>query len=232
MVKKPSSKKTAAKKGGKAAGRKPAGSETSASRASAESRGAGIAEQIIDAAFAEAVARGWRDLSLAEIAEAAGLPLSQVYTVFSSKQAILDGIAARIDAAMLAEGGEDLDLPARDRLFDTVMRRFDALQPYREALGIILQDQLCDPLTACCSLQRLRRSMSATLEAAGLSAGGCRGVLRVKGLSAIYASTLRVWLRDDSEDMAKTMAHLDRQLSRVDSLIGRLKSYRRGRAAA
>jgi hypothetical protein len=32
--------------------------------------------------------------------------------------------------------------------------------------------------------------------------------------------------------MAKTMAHLDKQLTRVDSLIGRLKSARPRRAAA
>jgi ubiquinone biosynthesis protein COQ9 len=56
--------------------------------------------------------------------------------------------------------------------------------------------------------------------------------LRLKGLSAIYLSAIRVWLRDDSEDMAKTMAHLDKQLARVDNLVGRLKSYRPRRAAA
>jgi len=217
MVKKPSAKKSARKK---AAGSKSAGA------------GAGLAEKIIDTAFALALERGWRDLSLAEIAEAAGEPLSKVYPVFSSKLAILKGFADRVDAEMLAEEGEGLDSPARDRLFDMLMRRFDVLQPHREALGVILQGQLQDPLAACCGLGRLARSMAATLEAAGFSTTGCRGVLRIKGLSAIYLSTLRVWLRDDSEDMAKTMAHLDKQLTRVDSLIGRLKSARPRRAAA
>src|SRR3546814_17327248 len=68
--------------------------------------------------------------------------------------------------------------------------------------------------------------MALTLEAAGFSTTGCRGVLRRKGLAAIYLATMRVWLRDDSEDMAKTMAYLDRQLARVDSLLGRLKRVR------
>jgi AcrR family transcriptional regulator len=207
--------------------KKPAKKKAAGKKAPADLR-----EAVIDAAFALAVERGWRDLSLAEIAEAAGLPLSRVYPVFPSKQAILDGFSRRVDAAMLAEEGEGLDTPARDRLFDVVMRRFDALQPHREALGIVLQDQLRDPLAACCGLGRLGRSMAATLEAAGFSTTGCRGVLRVKGLSAIYLSTLRVWLRDDSEDMAKTMAHLDQQLARADALIGRLGSARPRRAAA
>jgi AcrR family transcriptional regulator len=204
-------------------------------KASARKSAAGTADprrHVIDTAFGLALERGWRDLSLAEIAEAAGLPLSRLYAVFPSKQAILDGFADQVDAAMLGEGGEPLDTtPARDRLFDMVMRRLDALQPHKEALAVILQDQLRDPLAACCGLGRLARSMAVTLEAAGFSTTGCRGVLRLKGLSAIYLSTLRVWLRDDSDDMARTMAHLDKQLSRVDALIGRLKSARPRRAA-
>lgn len=216
MVKKPSKRKASARKS-----------------AAGEAAAADLPRHIIDIAFALVLERGWRDLSLAEIAEAADLPLSRLHGVFPSKQAILNGFADRVDAAMLGEGVEPIETtPARDRLFDMVMRRLDALQPYKDALAVILQDQLRDPLAACCGLGRLRRSMAVTLEAAGFSTTGCRGVLRRKGLTAIYLSTLRVWLRDDSEDMAKTMAHLDKQLSRVDAFIGRLNSARPGRAAA
>lgn len=221
MVKKATAKKASGKK---AAGKKASAKTGTAKKAAATA----LPERIIETAFALAQEHGWRDLSLAEIAEAAGLPLSEVYPVFSSKQAILNGFSRQVDAAMLAEGGADMELPARDRLFDMIMRRFDALQPHKEALGVILQQQLGDPVGACCGLGRLRRSMAATLEGAGFSTTGCRGMLRVKGLSAVYLSTLRVWLRDDSEDMAKTMAHLDQQLSRIDSLVGRLNSYRPG----
>jgi len=212
--------------------KKPAAKKTAAKKSATKAQSVDVTQQIIDTAFELAVERGWRDLSLAEIAEAAGLPLSAVYPVFPSKQSILEGFASRVDAEMLAEPVEGLESPARDRLFDMLMRRFDALQPYKEALGVISQDQLRDPLATCCGLGRLGRSMAATLEAAGFSTTGCRGVLRIKGLSAIYLATLRVWLRDDSEDMAKTMAQLDKQLARVDSFIGRLASYRPGRAAA
>ncbi|MGF1629951.1 MAG: TetR family transcriptional regulator [Kiloniellaceae bacterium] len=220
MVKKPSARK----RSGKASAKKTSAKDSG--------RAADTPQHIIDAAFALVLERGWRDLSLAEIAAAAGLPLSRVYPLFPSKQAILDGFSDRVDAEMMAEDVEDLDTPARDRLFDMLMRRFDALQPYREALGIILQDQLRDPLAVCGGLGRLAKSMAVTLEAAGFATTGCRGVLRLKGLSAIYLSAIRVWLRDDSDDMARTMAHLDKQLSRVDSLIGRLKNARPRRAAA
>jgi AcrR family transcriptional regulator len=220
MVKKSTTKKAAT-----------AGRKAGAKKAAGPKRG-DISSQVIAAALGLAEQHAWRDLSLAEIAEAAGLPLSQVYPLFPSKQAILEAFADGIDAAMVAEPGERLDSPARDRLFDVVMRRFDALAPYKAALAAILQSQACDPLALCCGLSRLGRSMAATLEAAGFSTSGCRGMLRVKGLAAVYLSTLRVWLRDDSEDMARTMAHLDKQLARVDGLVGRLSGFRSRRAAA
>jgi AcrR family transcriptional regulator len=180
-----------------------------------------IPDHVIDTAMRLAAERGWRDLALAEIADAAKLPLSKVYPVFPSKAAMLSAFARRIDAAVLAaeepgarEGG------AQDRLFDALMRRFDALKPYREALANIVFDQAGDPLAALCGLCRLERSMACMLEAALLSADGLRGALRIKALGCAYLATLRVFLRDDSPDMAATMAALDRNLRRLDRLAG------------
>ena len=193
---------------------------------------ADLPKHIIETAFALAAEQGWRDLSLAQIAEAAKVPLSTLYPLFPSKRAIVEGFADHVDAAvMAADDLEGSDAPARDRLFDVLMRRFEAMQPQREAIGAILQDQIRDPLSICCGLGRLKRSMSAMLEAAGFSTSGLRGALRIEGLSAIYLSTLRVWLRDDSDDMAKTMASLDKQLRRADSLCSRLADGRLRRAA-
>ncbi len=184
---------------------------------------ADIPDHVIDTALRLGGEGRWRDLSLAEIAEAAGLPVAKVHAVFPSKQAILNAFARRVDAAVLAESGADqLEDSARDRLFDVLMRRFDALDPHKEAVGHILLDQACDPPAAVCSLLQLRRSMALMLEAAGLSSTGLRGIARIKGLSLVYLLTLRNWLRDDSPDKARTMAALDRRLGRVEALITRL----------
>ena len=185
---------------------------------------ADIPGHVIDTAMKLAAERGWRDLSLAEIADAAKLPLSKVYPVFPSKPAILGAFSRQIDAAVLE--GADLEAGeagareggAHDRLFDTLMRRFDALRPYREALGNIVCAEAGDPVAALCGLCRLGRSMACMLEAARLSATGLPGALGVKALGLAYLATLRVFLRDDSPDMAATMAALDRNLSRLGRL--------------
>ena len=63
---------------------------------------ADIPKHIIETAMKLAAEKGWRDLSLAEIAAAAKLPLSKVYPVFASKQAILDAFSREINAKVLA----------------------------------------------------------------------------------------------------------------------------------
>ncbi len=190
-------------------------------------------DHVIDTAMKLAAEGRWRDLSLAEIAEAAKLPISKVFPVYPSRQSILDAFVRRIDAAVLAESdAEDLEGSARDRLFDVLMRRFDALDPYKDAVATVAFDQARDPLAAVASACQLRRSMALMLEAAGLASGGARGVLRVKGLALIYLAALRVWLRDESEDKAHTMVALDKQLRRAEALVLRLTTGPGGRRRA
>lgn len=180
-----------------------------------------MATHVLETAMRLAAETGWRDLSLAAIADAAKLPLATVYPVYPSKQAILVALSRRIDAAVLeAEEPAARDGSARDRLFDVLMRRFDALAPYRPAIARIVRDQGRDPLAAVCGLARLAGSMACMLEAAGLSTTGVRGALRVKALSVAYLATLRVWLGDESQDLAATMAALDRHLGRLERLAG------------
>ena len=180
-------------------------------------------DRMVDAALALAAERPWHEVSLREIAEASGLPLAEAYRCSASKQEILGAFLRRIDAAVLAEGavGPD-DGSARDRVFDVLMRRFDALQPHRKALASILMAQSRDPAGALANLAALQRSMTWMLEASGLEAEGLRGMVRTRGLTLLYLATLRTWLRDDSLDLAKTMAALDGYLRRLESVLRRL----------
>ena len=159
-------------------------------------RKADIPKHVIETAMRLAAEVGWKDLSLAEIAQAAELPLSKVYPVFASKQDILRAFMRTIDGRVLSEEDiGDLEDSARDRLFDVLMRRFDELQPYKQAVGNIVYDQARDPLTACAALCALRRSMALMLEAAGLSSSGLRGAMerRRAQRAAQAVSGSRAW---------------------------------------
>jgi len=174
---------------------------------------------LIKAAMTLANDQRWRDISLNDIATEAGVSLAQLHAVFSSKGAILRAFGETIDAIVLSGTDDDAgDEPIIDRLLDVLVRRLEALQDYKPAIGSILRDTMCDPLAALCGGPQLMRSMAWSLEAAGVRSSGLHGRLRTKGLAAIYLSTLCAWLRDDSPDLGPSMAHLDRKLRRAERL--------------
>jgi AcrR family transcriptional regulator len=178
-------------------------------------------DRILDAALTLAGREGWRKASLGAIAGEAGVPLHELYGEFRSRAAILGGLMARTDAGVLAETrAADTEESPRDRLFEVLMRRFEALKPHRAALKGIARDLGCDPPTALCSAPAFLRSMVWMLEAAGLSSAGLRGRLRVRALALMYLCVLRVFVADDSEDLAKTMAALDRRLHQAEPWLG------------
>jgi AcrR family transcriptional regulator len=187
------------------------------------------ADRIIDAAFALVATEGWRGTSLAAIATAAGLPILRVYRIFRSKQAILAGLFRRIDELVLAEPPTaEVDERARDRLFDLLMRRFDALQPYKPALEVLRRELPGDPVTGLCAGVSLLRSMRWMLEAADIPTAGLRGAIAVRLASAAYLSAMRIWQRDDSPDLARTMAALDARLRRVERWFRPARTTRSG----
>ena len=163
--------------------------------------------------------QGWIDLSFAEIAEVAGVPIAEAHRIYPSKTAILIGLSRAIDERILTSlAGDPLEGTPKDRLFDIVMRRFDILKSDREAYRRLMRQLPATPDSFAALLCQLRRSLSLTLEAAGISAGGLKGALRLKGLLAIYLAGLRAFSLDESDDLAKTMAEIDKRLGQAEKI--------------
>ena len=180
---------------------------------------------IVAAALKLIAARGWRDVTLRAIATEAAVPFAALYAMFPTKAAIIGAFLADIDRQVL-EGVEDTPDPdetVRDRLFDTLMRRYDRLRPHRDAVAALAEGLARDPLAALALRPALMRSMAVVLEACGLSAEGFVGALRQKSLAALHASVLRTWLRDDSADLGKTMVALDSRLKALEGWAQRFE---------
>ena len=183
-------------------------------------------QKIVTAAFKLAAEKGWQDLSLSDIAAAAKVPLPDLVQLFPTKTAILAAWSRQIDAEVLKLAEEE-DLEgegARDRLFDVLMLRFDAMAPSKEALKNIAYDTARDPVAILSLLSPAFQSLGWMLEAAGIDSSGFRGALRVRGLAVIWARVLSVWLQD-GEDQAKTMAELDRRLRQAEDLLAAVARF-------
>jgi len=176
------------------------------------------AETVLDAFIGLISEKGFAEVTLRDVASAADLGLADLYRLYPDKVALAGAFMARIDAAVLAGTPRQADPEetARDRLFDVMMRRYDALKPYRAASSAIRRAGTRDPLLALALGPALRRSMAAMLEAAALPSDGLRGAVRQNGLLAIHYAVARVFDRDDSVDLSKTMAALDSRLKMAE----------------
>ena len=191
------------------------------------------AETVLDAFIGLISEQGFVEVTLRDVAATADLGLADLYRLYPDKVALAGAFMARIDAAVLAGTPRQADPEetARDRLFDVMMRRYDALKPYRAASSAIRRAGTRDPLLALALGPALRRSMAAMLEAAALPSDGLRGAVRQNGLLAIHYAVARVFDRDDSVDLSKTMAALDSRLKMAERWSQLFEKYTVSRPA-
>lgn len=174
---------------------------------------------IIDAALALAEEEGWASISFEQIVTAAQVDQADVLEYFDDKSDVLTAYGRRVDRRVLENIGSDSDgLGTRERLFDLIMERFDVLNENRAAVTSILASLKNDPKQAVVSFPHLAKSMTKMLEAAHIETDGVNGALKVTGLVGVYLYALRTWKDDDSADMAKTMAALDKALKNAESV--------------
>jgi len=180
--------------------------------------------KIVDAMMKLAAERRFEDIAIREIATEAGVSLADFRDAFPSKGATLAGFSRRIDRAVLTTPlGELANSSARDRLFDVLMRRLDAMAPYRAALRGISAWIRRDPTALLAMNQLTVNSMRFMLEAAEIESDGPAGTVKVQGLAFAWARVFAIWLEDTPPDFAKTMAALDRELTRGDRLVAGLQ---------
>lgn len=190
--------------------------------------------------FLELLARKpFERISLGEVAAQANIPLAELRNSFGSTFDMISAFLRETDRKVLATTGDDMDdQPARDRLFDVLMRRLDVLTPHRAAIRSLAESARRNPFFALALNRLSARSQQWMLAAAKIETAGLKGAVRAQGLALLFARVGQTFLHDDDPSLAKTMAALDRELDRGERMLGLLEGAvhlatcgRRGRRA-
>jgi AcrR family transcriptional regulator len=185
-------------------------------------------DAIVQALMRLAAAQPWNDIEVTDVAREAGVSLAEFRDLFPSKGAVLGAFSRMIDKEVLEGTTDELaEEPARERVFDVIMRRLDAMTPYKAALRRISYAVRGDPLTLAALNQVALNSQRFMLAAAGISTEGPLGLLKLQGAALVFANTLETWLDDDDPALARTMARLDRELKRGERVLERAEDFRR-----
>jgi hypothetical protein len=175
-------------------------------------------DSILDGWAAVIVRDGWAGARVDAVARETRLPIGAVVDDVPDRWEALTGFQARFDRAALVESASDPDDSIRNRLFAVIMARFDAAQDQRALADVLRAAVRRDPGLAAFFAARVPFSVRRIAEAAGVDAGGILGPLRIAVLTALYARVARIWLDDETADLAPTMKALDSALAQAEQL--------------
>lgn len=176
--------------------------------------------KVIIAAFDLAKSPGWDDVSLRDIADAAGCSLADVMEHFDDKADILNVFFQHVDRAMLdAAGDVEREQTPRDAVFEVIMSRFDLMAPYKAGLRSIMDASPASLMPDPTLMRMTMKTQNKIMQAAGLSSAGGPALVRQLGLARVYDQVFRIWLHDDDAGMARTMAALDKRLRRGEQTL-------------
>lgn len=185
-------------------------------------------DPLVDALLGLLSEYAYRDVTLAMVAERAGITLAALRHEVDGKFALLTRFAGSIDEAVLAGlDGELQEEATHERLFDVLMRRFDALAPHREAIRSLRDAAREDPGFALSLWRLTTRSQRWMLAGADVPLDGARGAIVARGLALSYARLMDTWLEDEDPGLARTMAALDKALRRGARAIGMIDTLHR-----
>ena len=183
-----------------------------------------VRRDLARAALTLAAASPWREVTLLKLADAAARPISDFYG--ASLGEAVDCVEEAFDRA-IGDNLEALDpgQSVRDRLFELIMRRFEAMEPHRAAVLAMEVGADRDPTLMAGAHQRHVRCARWVLALSGLEADGMTGQARAQGLGVIIGQARLAWRGDDAGDFNRTMASLDKNLRRAEEMFGRWAGF-------
>jgi AcrR family transcriptional regulator len=191
-------------------------------------------QRIVDRTLALAAEVGWERVRLRRVAEDLGITLPDLLAHYRDLDAVADAWFRRaLDAMLVPTEAGFADLPARERVYLVMVRWFEAQRDQRAVVGQMLATKLypSHPHHWVPAIFHLSRLIQWVRDAACLDAPGRWRQVEEVGLTLLFLATLRVWLRDETEDMSVTRRFLRRRLKEADRLLATLPRPR-GRPAA
>ena len=174
-----------------------------------------------EAALALCAEKSWVDVGLLSLCQEAGQSLSACAEAGITRLSVAEYLDQKLDRAMLeAVADIEAEAPSRDRLFDVIMARFDAMQDQRAAWVSILEADAQEPAASFARAARRLRTAAWALEAIGISTDSLKTAARVMGLARRLRKIEALWLKDDA-DLSKTMAGLDQTLRESEDWLDR-----------
>ena len=170
---------------------------------------------------------GWEKFSLEKLSTKEKIPINDLKVFFKCKNSIVDKFSRMIDKNIESKLRiEDFkDSSKKDILFELIMMRFDEMESFKGSLLKILDVSKNKPLLISIITKNVMNTMDFFLELSNSYNNYAFDILKKNFLFFIYSITFKTWLSDNTEDLSKTMAELDKLLSTAENLQQKVSSF-------
>jgi ubiquinone biosynthesis protein COQ9 len=176
-----------------------------------------IRERLALAVGENAVFDGWTKAAIESAADRLGIEPAQARLAFPKTQAgMINAYIEAVDRAMAARlSAEKLQgMKIREKIRALIWTRLEIMAPAREAIRRALAI-LAMPQNVPLATKMGWRSADLMWRLAGDTSTDYNHYTKRMTLGAVYASTLLVWLDDESDGWSETAAFLDRRIENV-----------------
>ena len=170
---------------------------------------------------------GWEEFSLEKLSTKEKIPINDLKVFFKCKNSIVDKFSRMIDKNIESKLRIDdfKDSSKKDILFELIMMRFDEMEGFKGSLVKILDVSKNKPLLISIITKNVMNTMDFFLELSNSYNNYAFDILKKNFLFFIYSITFKTWLSDDTEDLSKTMAELDKLLSTAENFQQKVSSF-------
>ena len=154
------------------------------------------------------------------VADMAGVDRGLAGALSGSVQCLILAKMTELDRQSLMETYDDIQdagaVSVREKIIESLLHWFETYAPYRLQIDQLNRFARSHPDLALRLLVSLEALIRHILVMSGDRALGFKGMVRVKGVTGVFLATARVWMKDDSNDLAATMKMLDQRMSKAE----------------
>ena len=168
------------------------------------------------------------------VADMAGVDRGLAGALSGSVQYLVLAKMTELDRQSLMETYDDIQdagaVSIREKIIECLLHWFETYAPYRLQIDQLNRSARSHPDLALRLFVGLQALIRHILVMSGDPALGFKGMVRVKGVAGVFLATARIWMKDDSNDLAATMKMLDQRMSQAEEWGISLRMFDGGRS--
>ena len=182
---------------------------------------------LIKEAFVVIERVGWDKFSLLDLLKKEKITEKEVNSFFKNKSDVIDKFSIMIDSVVESKiNVDDFRISSKkDNLFELIMIRLEEMKIYKKSLKKIIDSAKKNPTLLSRISNNVMNTLDFYLELTSCYNDTPIDFLKKNTLFFIYSFSFRTWLKDETDDLASTMAELDRLLTMSEMAEKKIKNF-------